>query len=156
MADGQLQAAPGRLAEDPLRLGCIDGEGLLEIDVASGLEALPGDRGVGLRRRRHVHDVGVLAPQHLPNVIEACHPAESLVHLLGHERFAVADGDEASARHAADLLGVLVRDLPAPDNRDSQHDVCRRARRYSKYLARPSAVGTRGVQPSRSFSFRFE
>lgn len=67
-----------------------------------------------------MNDVRRNGVQHLFQIREAFSNAETLSDLLGHKRFAIANGNDFAVRDPMDRRDVLVRDLAAAYECDPQ------------------------------------
>ena len=106
------------------QFGCFfgrDRERLFEIDMSAGLQTLPGESKVALRRRGDMNDVGIRFPEHLSRIGKTSRNAKTLAELPRHEQFPVADGHDLAVRNSMDRLNMLVRDLTAADERYAKH-----------------------------------
>src|SRR5262249_53478490 len=72
-------------------------------------------------RRGDVHDIRRGVRQQLTHIAEVSRDGESLRELPGHQRLAIADGDDVAPLYPADLRRVRVGDFSAPDDPDPKH-----------------------------------
>ena len=89
--------------------------------MAAGLETHLRERKMSLRRRRDVHDIRLAFRQHDGEVAVTAFHAAALTQLPGHEDLTVANGDDLASGNATDCRDMLVGDLAASDNGDSEH-----------------------------------
>ena len=109
-------------ADQPHGLVGIDGERLLDVDMAPGFQTLCRERKVAPRRCRDVNDIRPGRREERAEVRRAMLDPVALRELSGHERFPVTDADNGCVRDPGNGLDVLIGDLAAADDGDSQHD----------------------------------
>src|SRR6267378_6938587 len=92
--DGDLQRALVPERQQAAGLLFVDRERLLDIDVASPLEAELRDVEMSIGRRRDVNDIGSSFGEELCQVAKMALDGEPLVELPRHQGFTVADADD--------------------------------------------------------------
>jgi hypothetical protein len=121
VACGQLQALLVGKSDQLFGLGRGQSERLLDEKTTSPFQANLTQLKMAWRWRRNVNYIGLCRTQHLLNVRKVLPDVESLGHLPGHQRLAVAHSNNLSARNPTDLKGMLIRHLSAADDADPDH-----------------------------------
>ena len=111
-------------------------EGLLDVDVASMLQAATGEGVVTLRRRGNVHDLRRRGRQQLLDLGKGTLDPKAFRQLLRHQQFAIADGDDAAPGDAVNGLNVLIGDLAAADDCDAEHEASLKLAQESGHRSR--------------------
>ena len=115
MAHGYFQTPILSKLDQRLCLADRNSEWFFKVNVAAGLEALLGQRIMALRWRRDMNDVWRRRLQHLLGVRENAGNVEALGKLPSHERFLIANCDDAATRYSPYGVYMLISNLAATD-----------------------------------------
>ncbi len=121
MADRQFEAFLLSQSDQFLRLACIQGKGLFDVDMTPFFQAPPADFVMGLRGGSNMNDIRACLVQEFAEVFEIFLDPEPVVKLLGHELFLVTDPDKFTSGNSPDLHRMRIGDLPASNDADLKH-----------------------------------
>jgi hypothetical protein len=66
-----------------------------------------------------VNDVRTARSEHFVDIGKALRNAKTFAELPGHQRFQIAEGNNAATGYSPNRLDVLIRNFAATDQRDS-------------------------------------